>query len=200
MRMRRYGICALFAGGVTLGLGLMMQSVVAVEFVPQPTDRIGSPTAAYVYEQAVSHDHIEKYWDWAQAVEPPPAIPRLPIIEVPIYEVISEQKEWLEVRFDPKQPLVRIPPVIPTRFLSGDVSGYCRVRFDISPNGKPYNMVAIICTNSQLERPSIRAVQKWKYAPKIQNGRAVKRSGMETTVRFNLKDERGNLLPVPKGF
>ena len=193
--MRRYGICAALAGGVTLSLGLMMQSVVAVEFVPQPTDRASSSTAAYVYEQAVSHDHIEKYWDWAQAVEPPPAIPRLPIIEVPIYEVISEQKEWLEVRFDPKQPLVRIPPVIPARFLQGDHSGFCKIRFDVQEDGRPVNIEATKCTDEILRKSSIASVKRWKYDPA-----SPARSGVQTTIRYELTDENGKVLPLPEGY
>jgi protein TonB len=96
--------------------------------------------------------------------------------------------------------LVRIPPVFPNRFLQGDYSGYCRVTFDVSPEGQPFNVSAQLCTNDQLKAPTLKSVQRWKYAPKIQNGRPVSRSGLETTIRFDLNDDRGQRLPLPTGF
>jgi len=63
-------------------------------------------------------------------------------------------------------PLVRIPPVFPNRFLQGDVSGYCKIRFDVSPEGQPMNVQTTLCTNSQLKSATVKSVQKWKYSPR----------------------------------
>ena len=98
------------------------------------------------------------------------------------------------------QPLVRIPPVVPPRFLQGDNSGYCKVRFDVSPEGQPFNIEMKVCTTRILESASRKNVQKWRYNPKIVEGRPTARSGVETTIRFNLEDERGRILPVPSGY
>ena len=191
------------AGGVTLGLVIAMQSVAAAEFVPQDSNRVRSMSAAHIYQQSIVCWGVDTCWDWAQSVEPPPAIARLPLkYESSSRIIITDQPlsiEDVKVDAGPK-PMVRIPPVIPSRFLQGNHSGYCRVRFDVSPQGKPYNVVATLGTNSQLERPTIRSVQKWKYAPKIQNSRAVMRSGVEGIVRFDLLDENGKLLPLPEGY
>ncbi len=97
-------------------------------------------------------------------------------------------------------PLVRIPPMMPPSFLEGDNSGYCNVRFDVGADGQPYNVVTTRCTSSVLENPTTKSIYKWKYAPKMVNGRAVVRNGVEETIRYNLQDERGNLLPMPSGF
>ncbi len=93
------------------------------------------------------------------------------------------------------QPLVRIPPISPPRFLAGDRSGHCFVRFDVSVEGQPYNVDTTFCTMSILKRATIRSVQKWKYNPKIVDGRAVSRKGVESKIIYRLMDERGNLLP-----
>lgn len=98
------------------------------------------------------------------------------------------------------QPLVRIPPIFPPRFLQGDNSGYCKVRFDVSPEGQPFNVMTTVCTSKQLERATTKSVQKWKYNPKIVDGRSVSRSGVESTIRFDLQDERGRTLPLPSGY
>jgi protein TonB len=45
------------------------------------------------------------------------------------------------------------------------------------------------------KRPTNKAVLKWTYKPKILDGRAVARHGVKTTIRFNLLDERGRIIP-----
>jgi len=74
-------------------------------------------------------------------------------------------------------------------------SGHCRMRFDVSPTGVPFNVIATICTDSVFERSSIKSVQRWKYNPKIVDGRAVVRSGVENKITYRLHDERGNIIP-----
>lgn len=90
------------------------------------------------------------------------------------------------------QPLVRIPPIMPPR---AEKSGHCKVRFDVSPQGAPFNVVATYCSGSVFKRSSIKSVQKWKYNPKMLDGRAVSRKGVESQITFRLTDERGNILP-----
>jgi len=57
-----------------------------------------------------------------------------------------------------------------------------------------------VCTSSQLRSATVKSVQKWKYNPKIVDGRAVSRSGVESKIRFDLQDERGRKLPLPSGY
>jgi len=90
------------------------------------------------------------------------------------------------------QPLVRIPPIMPSR---AEKSGHCKVRFDVSPEGQPFNVSTTFCSSSVFKRASEKSVQKWKYNPKIVDGRAVSRSGVESTIRFKLTDERGREIP-----
>ncbi len=90
------------------------------------------------------------------------------------------------------QPLVRIPPVMPT---NAEKSGHCKVRFDVSPEGAPFNVQTTYCTQRLFERATIKSVQKWKYNPKIVDGRATARSGVESKISFKLVDERGRPIP-----
>jgi len=115
-------------------------------------------------------------------------------------DIIFDDPINIHVDKENPTPLVRIPPIFPNRFLQGDVSGYCKIRFDVSPEGQPMNIQTTLCTNTKLKSATVKSVQKWKYSPRIQNGRPVSRSGLETTIRFDLRDERGNLLPLPSGF
>jgi len=212
----RYGAVLPLAAVFTVGLTLTMAALVATEFTPQDK----TETASFEINPVVEDipDPIRTLTvDPLRDVEVPPPPPTVATestekVEIPIIEIPGEALEFKIADLDILQnfdvvpidkdptPLVRIPPVIPNRFQQGDVSGYCKVRFDVGPEGTPFNIAITICTNRQLETSTVKSVQKWKYAPKIHNGRPVSRSGLETTVRFNLADERGNILPVPSGY
>ena len=90
------------------------------------------------------------------------------------------------------QPLVRIPPIVPPR---ARWSGHCNLKFDVSPQGQTFNISTTSCTENLFERPSIQSVQKWKYNPKIVDGKPISRTGVQTKISFKLRDERGNILP-----
>ena len=145
---------------------------------------------------------------------PPPTVATFKTAEVslPIVEVVGKKTELDIGKLDLGQsletipierelaPINRIPPVFPARFMQGNVSGYCRVRFDINPEGKVFNIDTTICTDSQLRTATIKSVRKWRYTPQIEDGRPVSRSGLETKIRFDLTDERGARLPFPSGY
>lgn len=128
-----------------------------------------------------------------QAVQPSEPIATLegaiPEFEAP---KIDRQSFKIAVSDRDAQPLVRIPPSMPPR---AEKSGHCRMRFDVSPQGSPFNVVATYCTENLFERNSIKAVEKFKYNPKMQDGQAIARRGVETKITFQLADERGRLIP-----
>ncbi len=128
-----------------------------------------------------------------QAAKPTEAIASIegaiPEFEAP---KIDRQNFKIAVSDRDAQPLVRIPPIMPPR---AEKSGHCKVRFDVSPEGAPFNVQATYCTQSLFERASIKSVEKWKYNPKIVDGRAVARKGVESKISFRLADERGNIIP-----
>ena len=128
-----------------------------------------------------------------QAAKPTEAIASLegaiPDFEAP---KIDRQNFKIQVSDRDAQPLVRIPPIMPPR---AEKSGHCKVRFDVSPEGTPFNVVATYCTKSLFQRASTKSVQKWKYNPKIVDGRSVARTGVESKITFRLTDERGKILP-----
>ena len=199
----------------TVLLFLAMRALISKDFVPQDKGETSSfeinPKVEdiKVIERETKVDKVKK----VITPPPPPQIERakadkptekIASIEgaVPEFESpkIDASNFKITVSDRDAQPLVRIPPIFPPRFLQGDNSGYCKVRFDVSPEGQPFNVVTTLCTSKQLERATTKSVQKWKYNPKIVDGRAVSRSGVESTIRFDLQDERGRTLPLPSGF
>jgi len=128
-----------------------------------------------------------------QAAQPTVAIASLegaiPDFETP---KLDRQNFKIAVSDRDAQPLVRIPPIMPPR---AEKSGHCKVKFDVSPQGQPFNVVATYCSSNVFKRASVKSVQKWKYNPKIVDGRSVSRAGVESQITFQLTDERGNLIP-----
>jgi len=86
------------------------------------------------------------------------------------------------------QPLVRIEPQYPMRAAERGVEGSCWVRFDVTPDGTPTNINIYQCDSSLFERASVRAVERWRYNPKVEDGVPVARRGVETRFDFRLAE------------
>lgn len=86
------------------------------------------------------------------------------------------------------QPLVRIEPQYPPRAAERGTEGFCTVTFDVTPDGTPTNIRILECSSSLFERASIRAVERWRYNPKIVDGQAVARTGVVTRFDFELAE------------
>jgi protein TonB len=84
------------------------------------------------------------------------------------------------------QPLVRIPPQYPPRAAERGIEGRCSVEFDVTPDGNPTNVRILSCTNSVFERETIRAVERWRYEPRVQDGTPQWRRGVQTQFDYNL--------------
>ena len=87
-------------------------------------------------------------------------------------------------------PCYRTPPPVPPV----NYSGYCRVVFDVTAKGRVENAKTSECSDKIFEGPSLFAVNRWFYIPKIDRGMAVSRSGVKTKLRFDVTDFDNILL------
>jgi protein TonB len=86
-------------------------------------------------------------------------------------------------------PLVRVEPEYPQRAQQRGIEGYVDLEFTISPVGTVQNAVVIAAQPALIfDKAALRAVRKWKYNPKIENGVPVARSGVQVRLRFELGD------------
>jgi len=86
------------------------------------------------------------------------------------------------------QPLVRIPPQYPIRAQERGIEGHCDMRFNVSPDGTPIDIVATNCTSSLFTRAAVRSVERWRYSPRVVDGVAQTRVGVETRIEFQMAD------------
>lgn len=87
------------------------------------------------------------------------------------------------------QPLVRIPPQYPQRCMSRARGVETVVlQFDVTPEGSVVNPEVLETTNACFNRAAIRAVQRWRYNPKVQDDVAQPRFGVRTAIDFQLEE------------
>jgi protein TonB len=85
-------------------------------------------------------------------------------------------------------PLVRIEPDYPINARQNGIEGWAVVEFTISAAGTVKNARVLASEpGTTFDRAALNAVRKWKYNPKIVNGRPVERSGVR--VRFDFAME-----------
>jgi len=87
------------------------------------------------------------------------------------------------------QPLVRIPPQYPTQCLrSARPLETVLVEFNVTPEGAVVSPQVINTTNPCFNRAAIRAVERWRYQPRIVDGVAQARIGVRTAIDFQTEE------------
>jgi protein TonB len=203
----RYGLGMPLASMVTLGLTFSMAQMIATEFKAQ--DKLEKLDFTINPEERDETIEIKvTELEELVVIEVPPAPPKL---NTGTHEAVVEPNppspsgpppvDWTKiviagpimVPIDTNpQPIVRSVPSMPSR---ANKSGHCNVRFNVSAEGTPYDIETTYCTQSIFERATLRSVSKWKYRPRIQDGRAVAMTGVTNRVVYRLTDEKGNIIP-----
>jgi protein TonB len=84
-------------------------------------------------------------------------------------------------------PLVRVDPEYPARAKQQGIEGYVDIEFTISPAGTVQDPKVIAAQPTYVfDRAALQAVRRWRYNPKVENGVAVARSGVQVRLRFEL--------------
>ena len=83
-------------------------------------------------------------------------------------------------------PLVRIPPRYPMRAANRRIEGHVTVEFTITKTGTVSDATVIDAKPSNIfNRAALEAIRKWKFKPKIVEGRAVEQRARQT-LQFKL--------------
>ena len=88
-------------------------------------------------------------------------------------------------------PLVRIQPSYPRRAQERGIEGYAVVELTVEADGSvPAESVVIIDAEPKgyFEREAIKAARKFKYKPKVVNGRGQTVTGVQYRFSFNISD------------
>lgn len=83
-------------------------------------------------------------------------------------------------------PIVKIPPVFPEEAIASGLEGHCDLEFTVTAEGKTADISVIECTNTLFEQPSIDALRKFRYKPRVVDGKPVPASGARNRFSFTL--------------
>ena len=85
-------------------------------------------------------------------------------------------------------PLVRIEPDYPMQARQRGIEGWVVVEFTISTAGTVKDPTVVASEpGTVFDRNAINAVRKWKYNPKMQDGKPVERPGVKVRLDFEME-------------
>ena len=87
-------------------------------------------------------------------------------------------------------PMVIIQPRYPRKAAMEGIEGWVKFKFTISPDGTPKDVELIDAKPRRVfERDARRAIYKWKFKPKVVDGKAMEHKNMVYTMQFQLAAE-----------
>ena len=89
-------------------------------------------------------------------------------------------------------PCVRVPPTMPRMAVR---SGHCLVALTVAKNGEVVDVVARKCTDPIFCKPTVEAVRRWIYYPKLEYREVIERPDVTSKMTFSLNDENGKIIP-----
>jgi protein TonB len=86
-------------------------------------------------------------------------------------------------------PIVRPPPEYPPRLLDSGTEGWVRVQFTVTSIGTVRDAVVVDSEpGTSFDDAALKAIARWRYNPRVVNGEAVERVGLQTVIRFELEN------------
>lgn len=86
-------------------------------------------------------------------------------------------------------PMFRVQPIYPPGAAARGMEGWVLVQFDIAASGAVTNVAAVDSEPEMtFDKAATDAVARWRYNPAVVKGQAVERVGVQTLLRFTLKD------------
>ncbi|GAB1270030.1 energy transducer TonB [Aurantivibrio infirmus] len=86
-------------------------------------------------------------------------------------------------------PIVRIPPQYPPNALERGIEGWVLVEFTISIGGTVEDIVVVDGEpQGVFDREAKRALKRWKYQPKVIDGKAMSQLNMREIFRFEISN------------
>lgn len=188
----------LMAAGITVVLFLIMsQLIIPQSQVPQTVDKDVSIqiTRTKRKEHTQERTRLTPEPPEQHKTPPPPALaPPRPsmnnqaVVVEPTIPLTNDNGKGLLLSTDRRAtPLVRFPPEYPPRPAEKGQEGWVLVEFTITHTGEVEDLVVVDAEPKKVfNRSVLRALKRWKYQPKIVNGKAVPQYNMREIIRFEL--------------
>lgn len=91
------------------------------------------------------------------------------------------------VRDGDATPIFRQEPKFPTKAARDGIEGWVQLKFDINELGNVENVSVINAQPKRIfDREAKKALKKWRYNPKVVDGKAIKQIGLTVQLDFKL--------------
>jgi len=91
------------------------------------------------------------------------------------------------VRDGDATPIFRQEPKFPTKAARDGIEGWVQLKFDINELGNVENVSVINAQPKRIfDREARKALRKWRYNPKVVDGKAIKQIGLTVQLDFKL--------------
>jgi protein TonB len=205
-------ISAGLASGITFGLFFLMHSLIAFGAHKAMVEKSGPKLIDFVrLKRSVEPlpEQLELPTKQApQAAPPPPemAAPQagssgpqafavaVPAVAAPTQKVKLVGGLGVSAAAGPSDadviPLVRVQPMYPPSARQQKIEGWVKLRFNIGTTGRVESPVVVDALPAGVfEHAAIRAIKRWKYKPRVENGKPVTTRGVHVRLKFELDDE-----------
>ena len=113
--------------------------------------------------------------------------------EQPCSETKAEPKS--DVAGDASLPIVKVAPVYPDRALKEGIEGHVLLEFVVTETGAVRDVEVLEANPSGVfERAALKAVAKFKYKPRIVDGKPVETTGVRNRIDFEISDDEKTSL------
>lgn len=86
-------------------------------------------------------------------------------------------------------PVVRVRPTYPASAAARGLEGHVTIRFTISPSGSVVDATVIdSAPPGVFDRAALKAIRRWRYDPKLVDGKPVARPNQKVTLTFELNE------------
>jgi len=82
------------------------------------------------------------------------------------------------------QNVVRTVPEYPPEAYRQGVTGFVKMKFDVSTNGETKNVVVNSQPKGIFDENAVNALSEWTYIPKVINGQPTEMKGLTVTLNF----------------
>jgi protein TonB len=192
----------ILATGITMGLFFLMQSLISQPATVGDARKNKVIEFVRVKRESAIQEKERKLPDKPKKEEPPPP-PELDFSspEESTGETMSIASSAVDLGVSMSgggigmqsadsdvAPIVRVLPVYPARAQERGIEGYVIVEFTIAADGTVKDAFVLESEPSKIfDRAALRAIRKWKYKPKVEDGVAMERSGNRIRLPFELE-------------
>ena len=204
VRILNFGFALIFASAVTFSLFFLMQFLISMDATePEKgeTRKIADITMPEIELEVQRQEPKPEEPDLAEEI---PDLPEPDIsVDAPVGQGINiarvevdmgglENNASISASDSEMLPIVTIEPQYPQRAASRGIEGWCLVSFTVTAQGTvDSDSIEVVDADPQniFDSSSRRAVSRFKFNPRVEDGEPVSVAGVRYLFRYNLADE-----------